>query len=52
MLPRIHAITCPYVLLTVLVIETDGKLSEQQAGERRRVTKGDSYVRRREQGVI
>lgn len=40
----IYVIISPDVLLTVFVIETDGKLNEQQGGERRRVTKGDSYL--------
>lgn len=40
------------VLLTVFVIETNEKIEEQQGGERRRVTKGDSYMQRREQGEI
>lgn len=41
---KIYAIISPDVLLTVFVIETDGKLNEQQGGERRRVTTGDSYL--------
>lgn len=46
---KIYAIICPDVLLTVFVIETDGKLNEQQGEERRRVTKGDSCLQCREQ---
>lgn len=33
-------------------METDGKLNEQQGVEQRRVTKGDSYLQCRGQGMI
>ena len=49
---KIYAVICPDVLLTVFVIETDGKLNEQQGVEQRRVTKGDSYLQCRVQGMI
>lgn len=52
MLWKINTIMCVDVLLTVFVIKTNEKLDEQQGGERRRVTKGDSYMQCREQAKI